>query len=489
MEKCLVISRWLVMGMGLGVLALFMTGTHASAGQPEPSRKLNVLFIAVDDLNVHLGCYGYPVRTPNIDRLAQRGRRFDRAYCQYPLCNPSRTSLMSGWRPENTKVWGNEVPPRPHLQGAIPLQEYFHANGYFTARAGKIYHGAFERQFQWDNVEGTAGQTTSQPPSADSDPPKGKGVRPRGGESEQRGAKERGGNVVPITWRATDRQDDEEPDGRTARRIVQIIEQNKDRRFFIAAGFSKPHLPWTAPRKYFEMYPPATIRFGKDPENDREDIPAIAGGPNRPADPASDADRRQAIAAYHACVSFMDAQVGVLLEALDRLKLWDNTIVVFLGDNGFHLGEHGLWRKMTLFEESTRVPLIMVAPAMKQPGAATRHLAEFVDVYPTLLELCGLPAVPKLEGVSLVPLLNDPDRVVKTAAFSVVLRDELGLGKSVRTERYRYTEWPDGTAELYDHQTDPYEYVNSANKPEQAATVGELKALLHAGDKAVLVNK
>ena len=282
-----------------------------------------------------------------------------------------------------------------------------------------------------------------------------------------------------ISWRATDREDDQEPDGRVARRVAELIEQSKDRPFFIGAGFSKPHLPWIAPRKYFQMYPPEAIRLEKGPDDDLKDIPPIALVDVGPGDPTTDAKRAEAVAAYYACVSFVDAQVGVLLETLDRLKLWDHTIVVFWGDNGFQLGEHDLWRKMTLFEESARVPLIIVAPGMAQEGVATGHLAELVDIYPTLVELCGLPEVRGLEGTSLVPLLKDPDHAIKTAAFTMVSRDGPVPARSVRSERYRYTEWPDGSAELYDHRVDPHEYVNLAGDPASAKALAEMRRLLH----------
>lgn len=470
--------RGLVCGVFAGLMAL---GASHAVGA-EPGRKLNVLFIAIDDQNARLGCYGAPVKTPNIDRLARMGRRFDRAYCQYPLCNPSRTSVMSGWRPEKTGVLGNGTAPRPHLTGATWLQEHFHDQGYFTARVGKIYHGAFENQFKWD-------VPAAQPAASPARP--GGRQRPRAirgsaqAESAPAGERNRREGTVPISWRATDRADEDEPDGRTARRVAEIIEESKDRPFFIAAGFLKPHLPFVCPRPYFEMYPPASIRFEPDPADDRSDIPpmALVSGPR---DPQTDDVRREAMAAYSACTSFVDAQIGVLLATLDRLKLWESTVVLLYGDNGFHLGEHGQWRKMSLFEESTRVPLIIVAPGMPQPGTATRELAEFVDMYPTLVELCGLPRVEGIEGASLVPLLKDPAHAVKTAAFTVVTRGEGQLGRSVRTDRYRYTEWPDGEKELYDHEKDPHEYVNLARNQARRSDLEEMSRILHAGYKAAL---
>jgi uncharacterized sulfatase len=454
-----------------------------------PAGKPNVLLIMVDDLNVRLGCYGYPVRSPAVDRLAREGRRFERAYCQIPSCSPSRTSLLTGWRPERTGVWDNLQAPRERLQGAVPLQEHFHANGYFTARVGKIYHGPFEEQFHWDVAEHTPylpGDEAWEPPP--------KKERERAGSSAR-------------PWTATDNRDEDEPDGRTARRVAELMTRSKGRPFFIAAGFNKPHIHWIAPRRYFELYPPDRIELPTEPPDDRDDIPEIAifrKAPRAPgrflAGPAERDDefRREATAAYYACVSFMDAQVGVLLETLDRLKLRDRTIVVLLGDHGFHLGEHGgQWRKNTLFEESLRVPFILAAPGLPEPGIAARGLVESLDLYPTLVDLAGLPGVPGLDGTSLRPLLDDPRQTVRTAAFSIAPRNAPELGRSVRNERWRYTEWPDGGQDLRDlappgwlarvagalgarKEAPP---PNLAGDPRFASVVADMKALLDKAGK------
>jgi uncharacterized sulfatase len=449
----------LLLAAGFGVLP-------GPAALGEESKKLNVLFIAVDDLNNNLGCYGHPVvQSPHIDRLAARGVRFDRAYCQYPLCNPSRTSLLSGRRPDTTGVLNNGTPPRTHLKDVVFLPEYFRQHGYFTARVGKIPHGAFADAVQWDVSENARGG--------------GGGGRAAQARAQKQPAQPGG---IRLQWRATDNPDEGEPDGRTARRIVQLLEQHKDKPFFLAAGFHKPHLPFVAPKKYFDLYPPEKIALPKEPADIRKNVPAVAFTRTPSDDTLTDAEKRQIIAAYYACVSFLDAQVGVLLEALDRLKLWDNTVVVFFGDHGFHLGEHGgLWRKMSLFEESARVPLIIAAPG-KRTGVASPRLAELVDLYPTLAELCGLKKPEGLEGTSLAPLLVDPTRAWKKAAFSVVSRGRDTLGRSVRTERYRYTEWGDAqSAELYDHRADPREWTNLAADSKHAATVAEMKRLLKEG--------
>ena len=437
-------------------------------------RKLNVLFIAVDDLNTRLGCYGDPVvKSPNIDRLAARGVRFDSAYCNYPLCNPSRTSLLSGRRPDTTKIHDNTTQPRTYLGDTVFLPEYFKSHGYFTARVGKIAHGAFEHWVKWDISENArAGEAVA--------------ARDRT-QKDKAGRDRKGGEAMKLTWHPTDNPDEVEPDGHTARRIAKIIEEHKDQPFFVGAGFHKPHLPWVAPKKYFDMYPPAKIKLPYAPANDRDDIPPIALTRTAGDDQMTDADKQQAIAAYHACTTFTDAQIGVLLDTLDRLKLWDSTIVLLFGDHGWHLGEHlGLWRKMTLFEESDHAPLIVVAPGMEK-GVASKRLVEFVDIYPTLAELAGLPKPQGLEGLSLTPLLKDHNRPWKSAIYTWVARGKDTLGQTMRTDRYRYTEWGnDQVIEVYDHDKDPKEFTNLARVPGNEKLVAELRQKMRAGWKASL---
>ncbi|PYQ54585.1 MAG: hypothetical protein DMF78_05400, partial [Acidobacteria bacterium] len=441
--------------------------TAAGAGA---GRRLNVLFIILDDLNAHVGAYGYEVATPNIDRLAARGRRFDHAYAQVAMCSPSRSSLLSGWRPERTDIWNNLTPVGQHLQGARPLQEHFHASGYFTGRVGKIYEGAMSDQFEWDLDDEAI--TAAEEPRRDDD------------------------NVKGAWWVATANDDAHEPDGARARRLAQIIEEHKDRPFFLAAGFSKPHLKWIAPKRYFDLYPPDEVRVPAEPADDLADIPAIAiknraqerpGVPLAGREPPGLVDdprfRREAIAAYHATVTFADAQVGVLMETLDRLALWDSTVVVLFGDHGFHLGEHhGLFRKDTLFEEALRTPLVIAAPQVQRRGVAAEAPVELLDVYPTLVELAGLPRVAGLDGLSLVPLLRDPvARRARSGALSFRKAKPPALAVSVRTARYRYTEWPDGSEELYDHRSDPAEMRNLARDPAAREALAELRAVRAAG--------
>jgi uncharacterized sulfatase len=286
-----------------------------------------------------------------------------------------------------------------------------------------------------------------------------------------------------LAWGATDNSDDKEADGHTALRIVQLLEQKRDTPFFIAVGFQKPHLSFVAPRKYFDLYPPDQIRLPREqgePADDTNDIPlATLNKPGGWRSQMSDSERRQAIAAYYACVSFIDAQTGIVLDAVDRLGLAGNTVVIFVSDHGFHLGEHGgLWQKQTLFEEVARVPLIVAAPG-KSAGVVTSHPVELLDLYPTLAELCGLAPPPGMHGKSFTTLLKDTDCPWPEVAFTQVFRSGV-MGHAVNNERYRYTEWGnEQTAELYDHAVDPREYTNLINDPASTQTLREMRQLLH----------
>ena len=434
-----------------------------AAGGRAPAARRNVLLVVVDDLNTRVGAWGAPVRTPNLDRLAARGVRFERAYAAVAMCSPSRVSLMTGWRPERTGVWNNLDPPRP--SGAVPLQEHFAASGYSTAAIGKVYH--FPEQFRWDVQE----------------------EHPQVVEDEREGAPAPGGEGL---WSAAAGGDLDQPDGQRALRGAQLIERFRAQPFFLAVGFVRPHLRWIAPARYFGFYPPEAVSLDTYPPDDLADVPALAvktrpqalpglpllgrEPPGLVRDPVL---RRQAIAAYEACTTFADAQLGVLLGALDRLDLWKSTVVVLVGDNGFHLGEHGgLLRKDTLFEEGVHVPLVVVEPGGRR-GVA-RAPVELPDVYPTLVELAGLPAVPGLDARSLVPLLSDPGsegRGAGAVSYRRVQPPERGL--SLRGERLRYTLWPDGSEELYDTRASgPQE--NLAARPERASDKQALRARLDA---------
>ena len=450
-----------------------------SAVQAAPAGKPNVLFIVSDDLNNHLGCYGYGVKTPAIDELARRGMRFDRAYCQDPLCNPSRVSFLSGLRPDKTHVFLLNTPPRKYLGDWTMLPEYFRKNGYHTVQVGKIYHtgDAFEDPRSWDVEIRETGKK----------PPEDQIVK----QGEPDGPS---GHSIDWEWLST--ADKDTPDGIVARKAVDYMKQAvADRKpFFLGVGFRRPHAPFAAPQKYFDLYPPEKLQLPDPvPNGHLASLMKDAINYPMPNKPMPESQVRELLSAYYACTSFMDAQVGVVLKALDEMKLWDDTIVVFIGDHGYHLGEHGgLWHKLSLFEESARVPLVIYAPGMKAQGKSCERLVELVDLYPTLVSLCGLSPRDGLDGVNLTPLLNNSSAPGKEAAYTVVARCADPsvnqsqamdyLGRSVRTDRWRYTEWDDGKrgAELYDHMNDPHEWVNLAQDPQQAGTVAQLKGLLKA---------
>ncbi len=431
-----------------------------------PGRPRNVVLILVDDLNTRVGAWGAPVVTPAIDRLAARGVRFDRAYVQVAMCSPSRMSMMTGWRPERTGVWNNLDPPRP--EGAVPIQEYFAAHGSVTAAVGKVYH--FPENFRWDVRE-------EHPEVVEED-------------HDERPDEDR----LDTLWVKAAGTDSDQPDGRRARRTVSLVERYRRRPFFIAMGLVRPHLRWIAPARYFGLYPPESIALTPYPADDLADVPAIAVktkpqplpglpllGREPPGLVPDPARRREAIAAYQACVSFADAQVDVLLDAMDRLDLWKDTVVVLAGDNGFHLGEHGgLLRKDTLFEEALRVPLVIAAPGLAHPGAVVRAPVETLDVYPTIVELAGLPAVAGLDGRSLGSLLESPDGSGRGPAVSYRRVQPPERAFSMRTESTRYTLWPDGSEELYDLRSRAAEAENLAARPERAIEKARLRARLAA---------
>jgi len=442
----------------------------ATLGAP----RLNVLFLVADDLNTDLGAYGAPVRSPHIDRLASRGVRFDRAYCQYPLCSPSRSSFLTGRRPDATGILTNpgKNPMSPHfrerLPDAVTLPQLFRTNGWFVARVGKLYHYGVPNDIGTSSLDDYRSWDLA--------------VNPRG---RDRDIHDKIFSLRPglfggtLSWLADQGEDADHTDGIGAAEAVKLLERFKrnSQPFFLAVGFYRPHTPYVAPQRYFDMYPVDRIDLPALSEADRSRTPAAAyRSALNEQDAATDRQRKEAIQAYRASTTFMDAQVGHVLDALDRLGLASNTIVVFTSDHGYHLGDHGLWQKQSLFERSARVPLVIAGPTVTARGQVARGVVELVDLYPTLAALAGLtPAA--LDGVSLSPMLTNPSATVKDAAFS-----QARNGYAVRTDRWRYIEWDGGMegAQLYDMENDPAETTNLAADPKHAATVTDLRTRLAA---------
>jgi len=462
--------------VGAGAACSFLQSSTPAAPSAT-STKMNVLFIAVDDLNNALGCFGHLlVKSPNVDRLAARGMRFDHAYCQFPLCSPSRSSLFTGLRPDAIRIYDLKTHFRDIVPDVLTLPQLFQRGGYFVARVGKLYHYGVPGDI------GTSG--LDDPKSWD------QVVNPRGRDKDEEDKVTNlhinaRGLGASLAWFESEGTDDEYTDGKVAAETIRLLEEHKDKPFFIGCGFYRPHVPWIVPKKYFDMYPLERIALPDNPPNDRDDAPEPALSVKPANYGFSDLDCRKALRAYFASTTYMDTQLGRVLDALDRLGLADKTIVVFWGDNGYHLGEHGLWQKQSLFEESARVPLIVVAPGAKARGQATARTVETLDLYPTLADLCGLEAPKNLAGASLRPLLNDSNTSWTRPAYTQTRRsqkDAAFMGYSVRTERWRYTEWDAGKrgVELYDHQNDPREFTNLASDPKYAETVAEMKRLVQA---------
>jgi arylsulfatase A-like enzyme len=464
-----------------GLLAAALSPLARSLAAPT---KPNVLFFAIDDLRPELGCYGHKtIKSPNIDRLAARGMTFERAYCQQAVCSPSRSSLLTGARPDTTKVWDLVTHFRDALPNIPTLPEHFKNNGYFVQGMGKIYHGGYDDPRSW-----SAPWQTPQAIDYALDESKGAGGK----------QKKQGGRGAPFE--EADVADNTYKDGKTADLAVATLREvsRKTEPFFLAVGFSKPHLPFVAPKKYWDLYDPARIELAPNPQppKDAPEFALTSFGELRnykgmPAEgPIPDTVARRLKHGYYAAASYTDAQIGKVLDELDRLKLASNTIIVLWGDHGWKLGEHGSWCKHSNVEDDTNAPLLLSAPGMKAKGAKTRALVEFVDIYPTLADLAGLPLPAHLEGSSMKPLLDNPHRKWKSAAFSQYPRGQR-MGYSMRTERYRFTVWVDRknhsqveATELYDHQTDPQENVNVAGRAENAALVKKLMEQWRGGWRA-----
>ena len=501
--------------------ARFLLETAAPLREVQGEDPPNVLFIIVDDLNTALGSYiGSGARphyatasTPNLDRLAAQGIRFENAFVQNPLCNPSRASLLSGLRPNTVDVHTTGTWPRHKIGDELRmLPEHFHDHGYFTGRVGKVGHNSFEGAVSWDESKFALSRDPAQLfhtpgylPGDDLSQVRDNTWK----EGSENGMSRRdifAGSSrtlsLPLTWRATRESPPMTPDGTTATRIIQLMAENRDKPFFLAAGLHKPHQPWVGPVEFFDQHPVDEIVLPETPAGDTDDSPAPATLVLEDDAANSELQKKQAIAAYHAMVTMADHHVGRMLKGLEDLGLADSTIVVFTSDHGFQLNEHGgLWRKQFQFDESIRVPLIVRLPDGRGAGSVSEGIVELVDLYPTLIDLASLPGpAHDLEGSSFVPLLDDPDSPWKSAAFSQsrrmvgsgstnspLINEEGYDGQTIRTARYRYTQWSpldgerDILVELYDLEQDPMEYNNLKDDPAHVSLVAELSARLATG--------
>jgi len=482
--------------MNLTRRSLFL-GTAALAGCAS-RRPMNVLMIALDDLRPQLGCYGDTfAHTPHMDSIAARGVVFRNAYCQQAVCGPTRASLLTGLRPDTIGVHDLNTSFRVRVPDAVTLPQHFLNHGYHTENIGKVFHGndVMNDRRSW-SVDERLHQVVKREQYA----------LPQNHDPNNEWKK-------MAATECADVPDEAYIDGRVANDAIQTIARLRDRPFFLGVGFTKPHMPFAAPRKYWDLFdrnrvplpanPGRPAAIGQFPVPAYSELRSYADFPD--SGPIPEDKVREAIHGYYAAIAYADACVGKVLAALDRHGLRDNTIIALWGDHGWHLGEHSHWGKTTNFEICTRSPLIVAAPGVGRSPASSTALVEFVDLYPTLAELCGLPVPGSLEGASMVPLLHQPDRTWKTAAFSqyprrrqnpsqsttAVLSGEI-MGYTMRTAHHRYTEWRPKAGgdplevELYDRTRDPHETANVAAEPAYHDTLETLRARMAAGWRGAL---
>ncbi len=449
MNKSIIVAVTLV---GTGI------GNHVLAKKTDK----NVLFIIVDDLNTTLGCYGHPVvKTPNVDRLATMGVQFSNGYCNYPVSGPSRSSFLTGLYPETTTILDNRKTLASVLGDRITLPALFRQNGYETMGLGKVFHGksADNDPKAWDEEYAFA-------------PTK------LGETGESRNISN--GALSWCEWMAANGTDEDLQDGQNAKKAVEFINRKKDKPFFLALGLHKPHDPFIAPKKYFDMYPleictPPTLPEGWTP-------PFKHTLPNETVifNKFTDRDKREFLRSYYACTSYMDAQVGKVLKALEESGQMENTLIIFMGDNGYHLGEHNWWNKVTLFQKGTNPPFIIAGQLVGHKGTKSSSMFEYVDLYPTLANIFKLKNTPKyLEGKSFKNMLKNPAKPFRSSVSAVVNRSNK-LGRMVKNQQWRYVEWDDAKmgVELYDQKNDPTEYNNLANDPAYKPVIDEMKKLI-----------
>ncbi|MFI4851204.1 MAG: sulfatase [Gimesia chilikensis] len=436
-----------LLGLMLLLSLILCPETRVEAAETE---RPNVLFIAVDDLNDWISCLGgHPdCKTPNIDRLASRGLLFTNSHCAAPACNPSRAALLTGIRPSSSGVYLNSQPWRPVMQDVVTLPQHFRNHGYQSIGSGKIFHGRYNDYGSWDDYLKQTGD-------------------PKPTQAVLKDPHSRAGTII---WGVLEAQDQEMSDYKMANYAIDFLSKPDQKPFFLACGIYRPHMPWQVPRKYYDMYPLDKIQLPNVPEHDLDDIPPAGV---RMAKPGGDHAKilktenwRYAVQAYLASIAFADVQVGRVLDALDASPYAKNTIVVLWGDHGWHLGEKKHWRKFSLWEEATRAPLMMVVPGVTQAGTKCDQAVDFMNIYPTLCELCELPRGEHLDGLSMVSLLKDPAQTWERPALTTHGR----LNHAVRDNRYRLIRYQNGDEELYDHSQDPMEWKNLADDPQYAET-------------------
>lgn len=441
-----------------------LAGCTKTAKKETAQKDKNVLFIMIDDLKPTLGTYGHPlVKSPNVDKLAKMGVQFNNAHCNFAVCGPSRGSLMTGLRPESLGILDNTTPLQPLLKGRETLPYLFKLNGYETIGLGKTFHDkepdhedakAWDAYYKFETTE-------------------------LGWTGEKRNPTD---GVLPwCFWQACEGTDDDQEDGQIAKKAVELIKTKREKPFFLAVGFKKPHDPFVAPKKYFDMYPLEDCDPIEVPEDYELPYDHSLMSWSKVFDKFDDRDKREFLRSYYACTSFMDAQVGRLLDALEETGQLDNTLIVFFGDHGYHLGENKWWNKVTVYEQGTRAPFIIAGNAVKKKGVKSEAMFEFIDIYPTMVELMGLEAPDHLEGKSFAAVVEDGELPFKDQVYAVTRRGNK-MGRMVKNKAWRYIEWDLGKhgAELYDQAKDPLEYINLAAKEEYAEVVAEMKALLAA---------
>lgn len=472
-----------------------VTGSSSIYAQEkaQQQKKYNVLFIASDDLNNAMETFENPnVHTPNLQRLAKRGVVFHYAHNQFPLSGPSRASLLTGMRPDNIGVLDIETDFRKVKgnENIVTLPELFKNNGYYSARVGKIYH---------QGVPGQIGQDGPDDPKSWNQKYNPIGLDKTEEHLVTNYTPDRPTLGSTLSFMKMDATDNELTDGIVANTAVKLmrnaVKAKEKKPFFIAAGFYRPHCPYIAPKKYFDMYPIDKIELPEQRANDWDNKPSIAMFTNPLNWGLSTQQQKEVLQAYYASISFMDAQVGKLLDGLDELGLSDNTIIVFWSDHGYNTGHHGQWMKQTLFDQVTRTPLIISMPGMKSKGQSTESHVEFIDIYPTIAEACGLTPPSNTQGVSLSPILENVNIKWDRPAFSVVERtikdkdsgkNKKVYGRSVRYENFRYTEWDEGREgyEFYNYSIDPKEFNNAINDKKYKKTIVKMKEMLYTSYKS-----